>query len=86
MKFSRTLSVFVSSCVVYAAVAASSACSHTSGPVGDAHADPASGSRLLVEYLEADDGATQPVGWFDSMRNEDTLVPASSFVGATRKH
>jgi len=77
MKVSRTLSVFVSSCLVYAAVAVSSACSHgsgssgSSGPVPDANADPTSGSRLLVEYLQADDGATQPVGWFDSTRNEE---------------
>jgi len=47
--------------------------SSSSSPVPNAMADEwyASGSRLKLQYYEADDGAKQFVGWFDSQRSEN---------------
>ena len=72
--------VFVSGCVVYAAMAACAvsttderAPGPSTSPVSNAMADTwyASGSRLKVRFYEYQDGAKQFAGMFDSERGED---------------
>jgi hypothetical protein len=54
-------------------------------PVGNASADPTSGSRLKAYYQTSDDGgkAYMPGAWYDSQRNEDCAF-AIAYDGSRR--